>query len=152
MWMEIGITALTIIGVNIIFWIAVLQYKKRSERLSPIVIDDEGEQALVCRKASYLGTFDVEDYRIFSNWLFAKGTGTLKLTQKYLIFRKRLSRRDIIIPLRYMKSQAVEIRPGKKPIINVHWKNGNVELVSHLSLNDGQKPEDWIARIKELTA
>jgi hypothetical protein len=153
MLVQVGAIVLGIVGVNVIFWVVVLQWKKRSERLSPIVIDDEGDNVLESKQAAYHGTFDVENFRIFSNGLFAKGAGMMRLTKKYIVFKKKLSRKSVIIPLRYIVKMGMETHPRqKKPLLNIHWKNGNVELVSRFALHDSQMPEVWIQRIENITS
>jgi hypothetical protein len=152
MLFEIGAIVLAVVIVNIVFWLIVLRYKRSSERLQPIVIDDEGKQIFHSKKAFYHGTFDIENFRIFSNGLFAKGRGSMKLTDKYLMFCKKFSKRNIIIPLRYILTLSTAPHPKKmdKPMLKVHWQNGNVELISNFALADEERPEAWIKKIGEV--
>jgi len=150
MWLKIGAFLLAALVVNLVFWFIVMAYKRRQEHLSPIVIDDDGKEILKANKASYQGTFDVENYRIFSNGLFAKGMGSMKLTDKYIIFKKKLSRKQVIIPIRYISKINNEIHPRqKKPMLNIHWKNGHIELVSHFLVKDSD-PDEWVLKVRQL--
>jgi hypothetical protein len=148
---EIALITGGILVLNVLFWLFVIKVKNKSERLNPIVIDDEGDSIFRSKKAFYHGTFDLENIRIFSNGLFAKGRGIMRLTNKYLIFKKKLSRKDIVIPLRYVLNLSTAVHPKKnKPMLNVHWQNGNVELISRFTMHDEEKPEQWIKRINEM--
>jgi hypothetical protein len=130
MWIEISAFLLGAVVANIVFWFIVLSYKRKQERLPQIVIDDDGKEALKAR-AMYHGTFDVE---------------------KYIIFKKKLSRKQVIIPLRYVTKVNNEIHPRqKKPMLNVHWKNGNVELVSHFNIRDFD-PDQWVEMVRQFSS
>ncbi|MEM4268307.1 MAG: hypothetical protein QXK37_05780 [Candidatus Woesearchaeota archaeon] len=153
MILEIGIILFVVLALNIVIWAVVMKFKSVSERLNQIFIDEEGEHILESKKAYYHGTFDIQNFRIFSNGLFAKSKGFIRLTDRYLIFKKRLSRKKIIIPLRYITNLSHGLTHSKKesrPILNVHWINGNVELISGFSIDSGTPHKQWIDKINNL--